>query len=117
MNSSIVRAQRQCLRAVSDAASCRRQISGPRILNFEDLSFSEFPTQPFLLSRMRLKPLPPACPTLRCSSGQNATTERLRQKIPTSRFIHIAYPRLLSRDNPMFSGIGSWNEVPARRSK
>ncbi len=37
--------------------------------------------------------------------GQNATTDRLREKGPHSRFIHIATHGYFRRDNPMFSGI------------
>jgi CHAT domain-containing protein/tetratricopeptide (TPR) repeat protein len=37
--------------------------------------------------------------------GPDATAERLRQKGPRSRFIHIATHGYFRRDNPMFSGI------------
>jgi CHAT domain-containing protein len=37
--------------------------------------------------------------------GQNATVQRLREKGPYSRFIHMATHGYFRRDNPMFSGI------------
>ena len=61
------------------------------------------PTVPFVQDEVEAVA---AClPNSEVFLGQSATAERLRQKGPGSRFIHIATHGYFRRDNPMFSGI------------
>jgi CHAT domain-containing protein len=84
----------QARSAAVDTASLAR---GSLVLGIPD------PAVPFV--QEEVEAVADCLPNSELLLGDRATVERLRQKGPCSRFIHIATHGYFRRDNPMFSGI------------